>query len=388
VGKNILFISPQPYFQLRGSPIRVNHDVQALSKLGYKVDLLTLPIGEDIEIDGVNLIRIPNPLRIRHINIGPSISKLFFDFFLLIKALKLVSVKNYQVIHGVEDGGVIAAIVNWKYGIRCIYEKHSDLASHKNGLVTRMLLLAFKIVEKWTIRRADAIICTGKGLTSQVKMIKNHRVYNIVDLPASFYQPSRDEIIRKRQILNLTNDEVLVTFVGSFAVYQGIDLLMETAKLTLQKSSRIRFLIIGGKPDEIDKCRQYFMNSPLAARIHFNGVINPEKVQISLSASDILLSTRLNGVNSPLKLIDYLKAGKPIVATDTSANRAVLDDGQAVFANPQVEDFSAAIISLVNDEKMRYNLGKRSLALYNEKYGPDCFICALEACYNTVIDNN
>lgn len=381
-------ISPQPFFQLRGSPIRVNYNIQVIARLGYKVDLLTLPVGEDIETDGVNLIRISNPLRIKHIKIGPSISKLFFDFFLLIKALKLVRTKNYHAIHGIEDGGVIAAILKWKYGMRCIYEKHSDLDSHKNGLVTSLLLLAFKSVEKWTILRADAVICTGKGLVAQVKMIKENGVFNIVDIPASLYQPARNEVINKRQLLNLKSDEVLVTFVGSFAVYQGIDLLMKSAVEVLQKTSNVKFLIIGGMPAEIEKWKQYFKNLALDKWINFIGIINPEEVQIFLLASDILLSARLNGVNSPLKLIDYLKSGKPIVATDTSANRCILNNSNAVFAKPETEYFSSAIISLADDKQKRQEFGRRNRELYEEKYSPDCFTCALENCYEQVLNEN
>ena len=56
--KRILFISPQPFFQWRGSPIRVKYNLQALSDLGYEVDLVTLPFGEDVQIDGVTIHRM------------------------------------------------------------------------------------------------------------------------------------------------------------------------------------------------------------------------------------------------------------------------------------------------------------------------------------------
>ena len=43
----VLFVSPQPFFEWRGSPIRVKFNTMALDQLGYDVDLLTLPIGAD-----------------------------------------------------------------------------------------------------------------------------------------------------------------------------------------------------------------------------------------------------------------------------------------------------------------------------------------------------
>lgn len=78
--KNVLFIFPQPFFQWRGSPIRVKFTVQILSELGYVVDLLTLPIGERIVPEGVTVIRVATPLRWKQVSIGSSLKKVFFDF--------------------------------------------------------------------------------------------------------------------------------------------------------------------------------------------------------------------------------------------------------------------------------------------------------------------
>ena len=43
----------------------------------------------------------------------------------------------------------------------------------------------------------------------------------------------------------------MITYVGSFAVYQGIDLLFESIPLTVKKDPRARFVIIGGSEKEI-----------------------------------------------------------------------------------------------------------------------------------------
>ena len=55
--KRVLFIASQPFFQWRGSPIRLGFDLMSLSQLGYEVEFLTLPIGEPREIPGVKIVR-------------------------------------------------------------------------------------------------------------------------------------------------------------------------------------------------------------------------------------------------------------------------------------------------------------------------------------------
>ena len=48
----VLLISPQPFFQWRGSPLRVRFNAQALAELGYDVDLLVMPVGDDLALPG------------------------------------------------------------------------------------------------------------------------------------------------------------------------------------------------------------------------------------------------------------------------------------------------------------------------------------------------
>ena len=104
----ILFIASQPFFEWRGSPIRLGFDLLALSQLGYTVDFLTLPLGAPREIPNVTIIRAPNLLLARRISIGPSLTKLAFDFILFWMGLWRVVRHRYAVVHGVEDCGLIA----------------------------------------------------------------------------------------------------------------------------------------------------------------------------------------------------------------------------------------------------------------------------------------
>ncbi len=49
----ILLVAPQPFYEDRGTPIAVKHVLEALSEGGYKVDLLTYPVGKAIELPGL-----------------------------------------------------------------------------------------------------------------------------------------------------------------------------------------------------------------------------------------------------------------------------------------------------------------------------------------------
>ena len=108
----VLFLASQPYFQWRGSPIRLGFDVRALAENGCDVDFLTLPIGEDRPVEGVRILRCPNLFFAKKIAIGPSPLKLAFDAVMFVEALGMICRRRYDVVHGVEDCGLPAWILS------------------------------------------------------------------------------------------------------------------------------------------------------------------------------------------------------------------------------------------------------------------------------------
>ena len=54
-----LVIAPQPFFTPRGTPFSVYYRTLVTAELGVKVDLLTYGEGQDVDIPGVRIIRIP-----------------------------------------------------------------------------------------------------------------------------------------------------------------------------------------------------------------------------------------------------------------------------------------------------------------------------------------
>ncbi|MDD3603585.1 MAG: glycosyltransferase, partial [Kiritimatiellae bacterium] len=165
--RRVLFISPQPYFQWRGSPIRVAFDAQALSEAGWMVDLVVMPVGEDHPLPNVAVHRPMNIFRINKLAIGPSAVKAFLDIFLFCTALKLAFKNRYDIIHGVEEAGAMAVVLGKLRGAKVIFEKHSDPASYKKGFVRNAVMWLYSQVEKFSIRHADAVIGTGPALVEQ-----------------------------------------------------------------------------------------------------------------------------------------------------------------------------------------------------------------------------
>ncbi len=367
--QRILFIVSQPFFQWRGSPIRVGFDVQALAELGYTVDLLVPPFGDDRVVPGVCVHRVRHIPWVRSLPIGPSFPKLLFDCLLYLRARALLRQHDFAVLHGVEDAGAICALLAKRAKAKFVFEKHSDPRSYRNGFVRNVLMGVYAFVERRMIRSADAVIGTGPELAKYAAQVcPDKLVVEIADIPSSLEGSTPETAALARQRFVQKTTDILITYVGSFAVYQGIDLLFESISFVCASSPDARFLIIGGDPAQIAKRKQALEAAGCADRVYFAGLISPDALPAVLAGSDILLSPRIAGANTPLKILDYLKACRPIVATENAANRQILDEATAVFASPDPQSYAAAILRLIGDAALRQKLSAGGQSLIDTKY--------------------
>lgn len=387
--RRLLFVVSQPFYQWRGSPIRVAFNVKALAEMGYSVDLLTLPIGDDKEIPGVRLIRAPNILGARRVAIGPSITKAAFDLVLALMAAVLSRRHKYDVIHCVEDAGMVGTLVSALTGCKFVFEKHSDPLSYSSGFWGRALMPVYAKVERAMMRKADAVICTGPGLAEQARNVKgSNSVYEISDIPSSLVAADVSATDRIRSKLLNNGAEKLIMYVGSFAVYQGVELIFRSVPMVAERNPGARYVIIGGTDEEIEQEKSWLSSQGVADAVKFIGRVPPDELPNYLSASDILLSPRLAGVNTPLKLLDYMKAGRAIVATDTTANRQILDDSVAKVVEPDPESFAEGICELLERPGHAARLGAGAKSLIESRYGFKLFKSKLDECYKTVFEDS
>ena len=77
-----------------------------------------------------------------------------------------------------------------------------------------------------------------------------------------------------------------------------------------------------------------------------------------MSRADILVSPRLHGKHTPMKVYSYLHSGKAVIATRIASHTQTLTEETVMFADPTVESLSEAILKLVEDKSLRKKLGE------------------------------
>ena len=378
----VLLIAPQPFLEWRGSPIRVGHTAAMLAELGHEVDLLTLPLGHPVALPGVRVVRVGNPLRIRHVPIGPSWRKLGFDLLLALAATRLAAAASYDVYHCVEESAAIGWALARRHGGRFVHERHSDPLSHRGGPLRNLTLTLYALLEAFLLSRADSVLCTGRRLYEQAVTLRPGRPTHFVpDPPASALEASAGDVGRLAARLRSAPGESLLAYVGSFAGYQGIDLVLGGFAHAIAAGANARLLLAGGTPLDRSRCEEWLAARGLRERVVWEDGVPPDELPALLAAADVLLCPRRSGLNPPLKLIELLKAGRPILASDVPANRAVVDDECALLVANEQTAWGEAMTRLLSDEDLGARLAAAARHHFDTHYALPHFRARLARAY-------
>ena len=88
----------------------------------------------------------------------------------------------------------------------------------------------------------------------------------------------------------------------------------------------------------------------------------------------LLVSPRSRGTNTPLKLYQYLRSGKAIVATRLLTHTQVLSDDTAILTGATPQEYAAGILAGLNDSSRAARLGRQARALADTKYSYDAYL--------------
>jgi glycosyltransferase involved in cell wall biosynthesis len=168
-------------------------------------------------------------------------------------------------------------------------------------------------------------------------------------------------------------DGLILMYVGNLEPYQGIDLLLESFAQVLKATEKADLVIIGGQASDIHHYQMKAYHLGIQRRVHFCGPRPLEHLGEYLSEADILVSPRITGNNTPMKLYSYLHSGTAILATDLPTHTQLLDGQVAMLAEPSPKAFSEAMFCLIEDENLRRNLGQAGKKLVEEQYSYQMF---------------
>lgn len=358
--KHVGVIAACPFLVDRGTPLRIHGLCRGLARRGHRVTVVSYHLGRDVPDDNITVKRIPSLPFYQKTDAGPSPWKPLLDSLLLVRTYQVFKQNGVDIIIGSHiEGGFIAALLKKALHVPALFDAHGSFAGEMKAFgylgESSLLEQLYESIETFVLMSVDGTGTVSERLRTNFRRRCPRTPANVVPNGVSLEDYGATTSVREEY--NIPHDDFLITYAGNLQSYQGIDCLLE-ALADLDRED-VHLLIVGG-PDE-GRYRKRARKLGIEARVTFTGRVQADRIPDFLSSSDLLVAPRL-GLNTQhqqaSKLIQYMAAGKPILATDIPPHDVLVDGETGLL----VEDDSPqalrdAVEKLLDDPDLRNRLG-------------------------------
>jgi glycosyltransferase involved in cell wall biosynthesis len=177
--------------------------------------------------------------------------------------------------------------------------------------------------------------------------------------PDRFSPRPRDAILLDK--LGIHEDRFVVGFTGILRPWHGLDLLVDAVAIMVRRGSNVFLLVVGDGPDR-GPLEGRVKKLGIAGSVCITGRIPHERVPDYVSLFDVAVSPRATFYASPMKVMEYMALGKPVVVPGTPNFLDIIDNRSEgiTFEDGNAASLEQAMSDLCRDPALRERLGVRA----------------------------
>lgn len=347
----IYFVGDFDIHQRSAAPLAHIHAAAALSKLGHDVTLVlprvkgTTPRAAYQEFQrflaDVGITEPVSFLQLPRVIIARRGGRSYALFTALWAKIQRVDLFWSRYLYAADFASLL--------GVNTIAEHHTFLSS-KGLKAVRQMLLRQSLKAFVIISQAQQKLFLDQYGLQHHKFVVGHSA-----VPQSFLGPSLPKkLLRENLGLPLG---FLAVYLGNLYPGRGIEQIFDVA----YRLPRVNFVIIGGSSDAIQKYQEQTKNRNLE-NVRFIGHVPQAQAPQYLAAADAMLLPHTEQVQaidgmvtgnvaSPLKLFEYMAAGRPIIATSLPAVMEIIESGRnGILVPPNNTDKLVKAIQLLQEK--------------------------------------
>jgi len=249
---------------------------------------------------------------------------------------------------------VAGAVLSWQLRLPYLLEVNSPLADERSRFGNLQLKRLGHATEGFIWRQADRLLPVTNVLAKRIwaEGIPQERVevipngIDLTDFPSEVYVTGQED------------EDLTLGFVGFVRNWHGMDRVIR-ALSTWKGRPRLKLQLLGGGP-ALAELQELAAELNIGDRVRFTGFVEPGSVPMHINKFDIALQPAAVSYASPLKIFEYMAAGRAIVAPDQPNIREILeDDRTALLFDPASPDtLWDAVMRLVHNPELRVRLGR------------------------------
>jgi len=278
----------------------------------------------------------------------------------------------------------------WIFRTSHLYDMHSVLSKQLTNFSfgkKNIFVKIFGFIERMVLTTCHAVITVGSDLEQYVKSVgKNIRVVMIENIALHAYQtPVQPEVVDDLKNRLILESRLPIVYTGTYERYQGLDMALACVDHVRKKYPNVLFIFVGAKVQQAQEWTEKAAKLGLAEHTLFLNVVSPEDSMVYLACASMLISPRLDGTSTPLKIYSYLHAEKPIIATNITSHTQVLTKDTALLVDPNHHAFAEGILDVLDNPELAERLAKNAHQLAQDKFGRQDYITKVNQIYKTLV---
>lgn len=364
----------------------VGLEVLAVTRLGYPVQIGKVLAREADVIHGVSYRRMI-----------PSSLAATADLRLQQEAAQLLAIAlefRPSILHTTSHfvNGLVVSAVAEALGIPWVYEVRGQLAdtwASSRGAKAKQSerYRNFMARETQVMMDADLVVTLGESMKAGILGVgvSADKVMLAPNSVGGEYlrEPRAPAAVRRQ--LGLEADGEYIGTVSSIVHYEGLDFLVDAFAMLTPAHPKLRLLIVGDGAS-LPALKRRAVELGIGQKTVFTGRVPREKAHLYHQAIDVFVVPRrdldVTRVVTPLKPVEALASGRPVVASDLQALREIVSDGYngKLFRAGNIEDLVGAIQKLIENSPLRTKYGhegrKRILRERTWRVGAENYLAA------------
>jgi glycosyltransferase involved in cell wall biosynthesis len=354
-----------PFPANHGSAASIREMSDTLTEMGHNVHIVTYPTGqEDIKVRCATVHRTAPFRPENNAKVGPSSEKFLLDFQLLRLLCRVIREKNINIIHAHNyEGALVGIMAKWLTGKPLLYNAVNLMTDELAGYrFIRPAWLAHGVargLDWFTPIFPDHITAVSPELRD---WFVAHRVPAAkVDMvpagiePELFAHPAPEKF---REQYGL-NGQPIVMYTGVLNAFQRVDYLLRAFAVALRAQPNALLLVVSPLVSEVHERQHKQLAQELGIS---NSVIwiaphTLEDLPSYLALADVTVVPRPECPGHPVKLLNYMLAGKPTVSFAGGAKGVRHLHDAFIVPNHDYEALGRGIVTVLEDKKLAGELG-------------------------------
>jgi len=368
---NIAMVAACPFPTSQGSQVLIRELSEALARRGHRLHIVTYHFGEPLECPGLIIHRIPALFRYNKFRSGPEIRKPILDLLLKRKLEQIVRSEGIDIVHAHNYEAPLAALpVCRRHKIPLVYHSHNTMSDEfytyfRLKIPQKLARAAAHFMDRYIPRQADFIIAINPKVAAflaemgtsaaKIKFVPPGIDYGVV--------PPPDPAVREKYGWR---DDRLIVYVGNLDGYQRIDILLKALVQVLREHADARFVLLTGS--DISGFTPEAERLAISERMTILHKPSFEQVKAVLAHAAVAVNSRISWSGFPIKLLNYMAAGLPVVAFRGAATPVLEGRTGILVPAGDIGAFAEGISLLLRDQALAERLGLEARRLAQQQF--------------------